>query len=123
MPGGRARGTRPAAQRCCRLIYGNLSEWGPQAERYEEQLRKDRSVHGMAFVEMHAKPARLNNIVARLGTLGWTANGSPASQSRRSAAGSHGGTLIATRSYWAAGHTPPGALPQGSTRRPAPPGV
>ena len=81
------------------ILFGNITEWGPQAARFVSQ-ESERSV--VAFCETHKAKNDMIDICAGLDKDGWRCSYTSARPTRRSENGTSGGEMILTKKHIAA---------------------
>ena len=87
------------------VLFGNITTWGPQASDYIEA--KGDQFDAMMLVEHHQRGEGLKAMKLTLKSFGFVTVASEANFTDRSAAGTHGGAMLAFRSHLQLSHVPP----------------
>ena len=75
------------------ILYGNITQWGPQAEAFFEK----QSCDAFIALEHHLTGQDWKDMVTRMGYKGWRITGAQASLT--GLGGTHGGALVGVKKF------------------------
>ena len=80
------------------LYYANITDYGPKARNYYEQLAASRmDIKFVAFVEHHRKGQAYYDMARQVSKMGFKGFGTEACKSKKSSEGATGGSYVAAR--------------------------
>ena len=101
------------------VLFGNMTEWGPQAKRYilsEHGLGAEGQWNAVGFAEHHLASQDLHKLRAAMGIAGFRTCALAAERSGRSASGTHGGVCVSVGKRFAATVVGPDAKHQDGSK-------